>query len=73
MSDSKNAWPSWFRNAMNQSDHNEWNATNFPGTRQLCEECGEITERCEEDSLILDNDYGPLCWACFCELGGGES
>lgn len=48
---------------MTQADHDEWNARHFPGTRQICEACGEPTGRCEYDSLY-DGDCGPLCRAC---------
>jgi hypothetical protein len=51
---------------MSQSEHWAWNARNYPGTRQLCEQCGEPTGRCEEDSLYGDEDgeIGPLCEEC---------
>ena len=41
-----------------------WNANNYPGTLQLCSECGEPTGRCEEESLYVD-DFGPLCLDCW--------
>ena len=47
-----------------QSEHERINAAEWPGTRQLCCECGEPTGRCEEDALYLDN-LGPLCEACW--------
>jgi hypothetical protein len=52
---------------MSQSEHEVWNARNFPGTRQLCAKCGEPTERCEDDSLYADDDRedGPLCDQCW--------
>ena len=52
------------RHAMTQSDHEVWNSRHFPGTRQLCEQCGEPTERCEDDSLYAD-EIGPLCVECW--------
>ena len=62
-----NAWPGGRRHAMSQSEHEAWNARNFPGTRQLCEQCGEPTGRCEDDSLYADEDrqIGPLCVDCW--------
>jgi len=59
-----NTWPGGQRRAMYQSEHENWNAYNFPGTRQLCEFCGEPTGRCEDDSLYV-NDDGPLCVSCW--------
>lgn len=46
-----NTWPGGHRHAMDQSEHEKWNATHYPGTRQLCDRCGAATGRCEEDSL----------------------
>ena len=62
-----NEWPNGYRHAMLQSEHREWNATHYPGTRQLCEECGAETGRCEDDSLFADEDdeIGPLCEECW--------
>jgi len=63
----RNTWPGGRRHAMNQSAHAEWNAYNYPGTRQLCNECDEPTGRCEDDSLYADDDHevGPLCESCW--------
>ena len=63
-----NTWPGGVRHAMHQSDHESWNARNYPGTQQLCVECDEPTERCEEDSIYADDDreIGPLCVECWC-------
>ena len=62
-----NTWPGCVRHAMHQSDHELWNARNYPGTRQLCAECEEPTGRCEEDSIYADDDreIGPLCVDCW--------
>ena len=49
---------------MHQSAHRAWNASNYPGTRQLCVECDAETGRCEEDSMYAD-EHGPLCEACY--------
>ena len=61
---SANTWPGGHRHAITQGEHERWNAENYPGTRQLCESCGEPTGNCEEDSLYLEDD-GPLCRACY--------
>lgn len=50
---------------MHQHEHEAWNASNYPGTRQLCAKCGAETGRCEEDSLT--SEEGDLCEACFNE------
>lgn len=62
-----NTWPGGKRHAMLQSEHAAWNAKHFPGTRQLCEICGEPTGKCEEDSLYADEEgeIGPLCERYF--------
>lgn len=62
-----NTWPNGYRHAMDQSDHEQWNAANYPGTRQLCVECDEPTGRCEEDSMFY-GDIGPLCDECYDSL-----
>lgn len=41
------------------------NAHEWPGTRQLCIECGEATERCEEDAIHTEDGHGPLCVPCY--------
>lgn len=56
-----NTWPGGTRHAMDQGDHERWNASNFPGTRQLCIVCGCPTGRCEDDLLFTDDGDGPLC------------
>ncbi len=62
-----NTWPGGYRHAMNQDEHEKWNATHFPGTRQLCCQCGEPTGNCEEDSIFID-DLGPLCEDCYSHI-----
>lgn len=64
-----NTWPNGERRAMTQSEHNHWNASNYPGTLQLCSECENPTGRCEDDSIYLDDDglVGPLCEECYAE------
>ncbi len=49
-----------------QSEHLLINAIEYPGTRQLCCECGSPTLRCEEDSIYFI-DKGPLCDRCLDE------
>ena len=68
-----NTWPRGRRHALHQQEHEAWNATRYPGTRQLCVNCGEPTGRCEEDALT--GDAGPLCdvcWAALATAGKGE-
>ncbi len=58
-----NTWPGGKRRALTQTEHERWNADNWPGTRQLCAECGNPTGNCEEDANW--SDYGePLCDDC---------
>ncbi len=51
--------------ARSQKEHAEINSREYPGTRQLCEVCGEPTGRCEEDAYYSDEGIGPLCEACY--------
>jgi hypothetical protein len=60
-----NTWPNGCRHAMHQSEHESWNASNYPGTLQLCSECEAPTERCEDDSIYLEDETGPLCESCY--------
>jgi len=60
-----NTWPGGRRKALHQSDHEKWNENNYPGTLQLCSLCDEPTGRCEEDSMYLKDDTGPVCEGCF--------
>lgn len=66
-----NTWPGGEKRAMTQSEHEAWNAENYPGTRQLCSECEQPTGRCEDDSIYVD-DVGPLCEACWRALADKE-
>lgn len=59
----QNTWPGGRRHAMSQADHEAWNSRNYPGTRQLCSECGQPTGRCEEDSMYTE--MGPVCEGCW--------
>ena len=60
-----NTWPKGRRHAMHQSEHERWNASHYPGTRQLCSKCDEPTGRCEDDSIYLEDGTGPLCEECY--------
>jgi len=62
-----NTWPGGYRHAMHQNDHERWNATHYPGTRQLCVCCEEPTGQCEEDMWTVDHIDGPLCKSCYVE------
>lgn len=64
-----NTWPGGRRKALHQSEHEAWNANNYPGTRQLCVLCDEPTGRCEDDSIYLEDkeETGPLCESCYYE------
>lgn len=62
-----NTWPNGRRKALTQDEHESWNSRNYPGTRQLCTECGEPTGRCEDDSIYIeytDKEVGPICEEC---------
>ncbi|WP_280568164.1 hypothetical protein [Chromohalobacter sp. 296-RDG] len=67
---SENTWPDGLRHAISQGEHAAWNADNYPGTLQLCNECDEPTGRCEEDGIYADDDgeIGPLCEACWAAM-----
>lgn len=60
----ENTWPGGRRRALSQSEHEHWNADNWPGTRQLCIECEQPTGRCEDDSIYDDDGVGPFCEEC---------
>lgn len=63
-----NTWPGGYRHAMDQSAHEAWNASNYPGTRQMCVECDEPTGSCEEDG-VRNEDGEPLCEDCWIAAG----
>ena len=52
----------WKGRAWGQDTHARINVSNFPGSRQLCSECGDPTGRCEDDTI--DGRDGPICEAC---------
>lgn len=60
-----NTWPGKHRHAITQSEHEAWNASSFPGTRQLCATCDAPTERCEDDAIYTEEGEGPLCVECW--------
>jgi hypothetical protein len=61
-----NTWPGGKRRALSQDHHAAWNASNYPGTRQLCADCEAPTGRCEEDELTTeDRPDEPLCEDCY--------
>lgn len=61
-----NTWPDGVRRGLFPSEHEKWNATQYPGTRQLCCLWEEPTERCEEDSIYTEEEgLGPLCSTCY--------
>jgi len=67
MSD-RQTWPGGKRHAMSQSDHEKWNSSHYPGTRQPCFKCDEPTGCCEDDSLYAKEDEDcvePLCEECW--------
>jgi len=64
---SRNEWPGGHRHAMDQGEHERWNAYNHPGTRQLCCQCDQQTDRCEEDAIYTEDGIGPLCLDCWHE------
>jgi hypothetical protein len=58
-----NSWPEGYRHAIDSNAHLAWNASHYPGTRQLCTHCEQPTGRCEEDS-ICSIDGAPICREC---------
>jgi hypothetical protein len=46
------------------SEHEAINAREYPGTRQLCVICEQPTGRCEDDSIYINDDIGPVCLDC---------
>lgn len=61
---SANSWPGAVRHAMHQSEHEAWNASHYPGTRQMCAKCGEPTGRCEEDAMWNEGGEA-VCEVCY--------
>lgn len=63
-----NSWPGGRRHAMSQDQHEKWNSTHYPGTLQLCSDCGEPTTFCEEDGYF-DDEMEPYCFECALKHG----
>lgn len=59
-----NTWPDGIKRALHQHEHGRWNASNHPGTQQICVICDCATERCEEDSIHTEDGEGPFCNEC---------
>jgi hypothetical protein len=52
------------RKAFYPSEHESINAVRYPGTRQICELCGDATGRCNEDAMH-DKYGGVVCEDCY--------
>jgi len=65
-----NTWPGGKRHAIHQDEHEKWNVSHYPGTRQLCVLCGEPTGKCEDDA-IKNADGEPICEECKSNLTPG--
>ena len=63
--DEEGSWPGGKRHAMDQGAHEKWNASHYPGTRQLCFKCDEPTGQCEEDAIYDEDGNGPYCMDCY--------
>lgn len=63
-----NTWPNGERRALSQTEHESWNADNYPGTLEICCKCDYTTGNCEEDN-ICDDDGEPYCRDCA--IGAG--
>ena len=48
-----------------QREHNEINAREYPGTRQICIRCDCPTGKTEDTSLWSDFGDGPFCEECY--------
>lgn len=59
-----NTWPGGLRHAISQSEHELWNRSNYPGTRQLCCLCDEPTGMTESTGYFDDNGIA-YCQECF--------
>ena len=59
-----NDFDSGKRKSFYPAEHERINAVRYPGTRQLCEQCGDETGRCEEDAM--HDKYGRVvCGDCY--------
>lgn len=59
-----NTWPNGVRRALDQSEHESWNAGHYPGTRQICSLCESATGRCEDDTISHPETEEPICPEC---------
>lgn len=60
-----NTWPGGHKHAMSQDEHEKWNSSNYPGTRQICSVCEEPTGFCEDDGYLDEDTWDPLCRDCY--------
>lgn len=67
-----NTWPDGRRRALSQDEHERWNASNYPGTKQTCSECDEPTGRCEDDTISHPVNGTPICEGCYAGLAQNE-
>jgi hypothetical protein len=58
---------STFKHRLSQCDHEKFNASHYPGTRQMCSICDKPTERCEDDEIVTIHG-DPVCVDCYEEL-----
>ena len=56
-----------FKKSLSQCDHEKFNASHYPGTRQICSICDEPTGRCEEDEICTIHGDA-VCEGCYEEL-----
>lgn len=69
-----NTWPDGVRRALDQDEHERWNASNYPGTREMCVRCDEPTGASEEHSLTAfvghepNDEITPVCSECYDKL-----
>ena len=57
--------------ARSQAEHQHINADSYPGTREICINCGDPTGKAgkDDDSLYL-YDEGPYCQDCYDQIKG---
>jgi hypothetical protein len=63
-----NTWPGGHRHAMDQDEHEKWNASHYPGTKEICCQCDEPTGFCEEDGY-KDENGAAYCKKCATRVG----
>lgn len=71
-----NTWPDGIRKPLTPAQHDAWNRVNYPGTTQCCCSCGDDTDRCEDDSIYVEDEnedtIGPLCLPCYRKIKKGS-